>query len=208
MSKIVSLNDILKEIEESPKNKSPKRKSKSHDKYAHNNTSKTYSKNNESKPAKKRSSKLGFKKRSNYDRCKNSAIYSLAMREHSRLEITNKLKKKDYVESVDLEKLLDELEESNYLNEARFVESFIRYRSGRGQGIIKISNELRLRGINQNQITKSMQEAEVNWYQIATKHRIKKFGETLPQVYKEKARQMRFLYGRGFDSEVIRAVVG
>lgn len=210
MSKIVSLNDILKEIEEKPKKPSSKRKIKSQNQYAHNNSpAKTYTNNNDGpKPKKKKSSKLGFKKRSNYDRCKDSAIYSLAMREHSRLEITNKLKKKDYVEGVDLEKLLDELEESNYLNEARFVESYIRYRSGRGQGIIKISNELKQRGINQSQITKSMQEAEVNWSKIAAEQRIKKFGELLPQEYKEKARQMRFLYGRGFDSEVIRAVVG
>ena len=36
----------------------------------------------------------------------------------------------------------------------------------------------------------------------------KKFGEVLPQEFKEKARQMRFLSGRGFDGEVIRSVVG
>ena len=56
-------------------------------------------------------SSLGFSKRSNYSRCKNSAIYSLAMREHSRQELYKKLTQKEYSEDVDLDKLLDELEE-------------------------------------------------------------------------------------------------
>ena len=76
MSKIVSLNDILKEIEEKPKKPSSKRKIKSQNQYGHNNSpAKTYTNNNDGpKPKKKKSSKLGFKKRSNYHRCKNSAI--------------------------------------------------------------------------------------------------------------------------------------
>jgi len=205
MSKIVSLNDILKEIEEKPKKPSSKRKIKSQDKYANNNNpAKTYADESKyAKPKKKKPSKLGFKKRSNYDRCKNSAIYSLAMREHSRLEITNKLKTKDYVEGVDLEKLLNELEESNYLNEARFVESFIRYRCGRGQGIIKISNDLRQRGIKASMISHAMLEADIDWFQLAKEQREKKFGVNKPEEYKEKTRQMRFLSGRGFDTDSI-----
>ncbi len=201
MSKIVSLNDILKEIEQKQKKKTSK--IKSDDKYAHSTKPTETFINTHAAHTQKKSSKLGFKKRSNYDRCKNSAIYSLAMREHSRLEITNKLKKKDYIEGVDLEKLLNELEDSNYLNEERFVESFIRYRSGKGQGSIKISNELRQRGINNSMITHAMQEANIDWFQLAKEQREKKFGENKPDEYKEKARQMRFLSRRGFDTDSI-----
>jgi len=153
-------------------------------------------------------SKLGFSKRDNYTRCMNSAIYSLAMREHSRQEIKNKLAKKVFSENVDFEKLLDQLEENNYLNEERFTESFIRYRSGRGQGFVKIANELRQRGINTSLINNAMQEANIDWYQLAKEQREKKFGKTKPFDFKEKARQMRFLSGRGFDAEVIRVIVG
>ncbi len=201
MSEIVNINDILKQIEEKPKTKIQKVKINPPNKYAKQNQ---YANN---KKAKKKTSKLGFTKRSNFDRCKNSAIYSLAMREHSRLEIKNKLKKKDYIEGVDLEELLNELEESNYLNEERFVESFIRYRSGRGQGVIKISNELRQRGIKATLIQLAMQEAEIDWFKLAKEQREKKFGLKKPEDFKEKARQIRFLSGRGFDSEVIRATV-
>ena len=208
MSKVVSLNEVLKEIEGTIEKKDhgkirEKKQLNGSDKYK--KLSNDY---DADKQVRKKSSKLGFKKRSNYDRCKNSAIYSLAMREHSRLEIKNKLEKKDYVEGVDLERLLDELEENNYLNEERFVESFIRYRSGRGQGFIKISNELRQRGIKASMIQSAMEEAKVDWFQLAKEQREKKFGLKKPEDFKEKARQMRFLSGRGFDSEVIRSTVG
>ncbi|MEE9326407.1 MAG: regulatory protein RecX [Cocleimonas sp.] len=152
-------------------------------------------------------SKLGFSKRDNYSRCKNSAIYSLAMREHSRLEIKNKLKKKDFSENVDIEVLLDELENNNYLNEERFTESFIRYRSSRGQGPIKISSELSVRGITQVQISNAMQNAEIDWYGGASEQREKKFGLQLPLEFKEKSRQMRFLMGRGFNHDMVNKAI-
>ena len=153
-------------------------------------------------------SKLGFSKRDNKSRCMNSAIYSLAMREHSRKELFDKLKRKDFSENVDLDALLDELEEKNYLNEERFVESYIRSRIARGQGAVKIINDLRQRGITTLLINNAMQEADVDWFVLASEQREKKFGENKPVDFKEKAKQMRFLSSRGFSAEVIRAVVG
>jgi regulatory protein len=138
----------------------------------------------------------------------NSAIYSLAMREHSRKELFDKLKRKDFSENVDLDALLDELEENNYLNEERFVESYIRCRIARGQGAVKIINDLRQRGITTSLINRAMQEADVDWFVLASEQREKKFGENKPVDFKEKAKQMRFLSSRGFSAEVIRAVVG
>lgn len=147
-----------------------------------------------------------FSKKDNYTRCKNSAIYSLAMREHSRKEITNKLLQKDYVSDVDITKLLDELEAKNYLNEQRFTESFIRSRSLRGQGPIKISYELMKKGITSNLSSRIMNELAIDWYQKAEEQIYKKYGQTKPQDFKEKVKQMRFLSGRGFDSEMVRSL--
>ena len=151
--------------------------------------------------------KLGFTKKDNYTRCKNSALYSLAMREHSRLEIYNKLNKKEYAEGVDINALLDNLEESDYLNEERFAESFVRYRISRGQGSIKILNELRQRGLPSNLIKITIQEAEVDWFEMAQRQRSKKFGEEKPLDFKEKSKQMRFLSSRGFGIDAIRFAV-
>lgn len=153
-------------------------------------------------------SNLGFTKKDNYTRCMNSALYSLAMREHSRFEIYNKLCKKDYVEGVDLQALLDKLEEKNYINEERFTESFVRYRVSRGQGPVKITSELRRKGVSSSLISQVMQDAEADWFDLATQQLEKKFGRAIPEDFKEKAKRMRFLSARGFDAEVVRAVVG
>ncbi len=152
-------------------------------------------------------SKLAFTKKDNYTRCMNSAIYSLAMREHSRLELFNKLKVKDFVEGVDLDKLLDELSENNYLNEERFAECFVRSRVNRGQGRLKITNELQRKGISQALIQQSMNKNEIDWHEIATVQIEKKYGESKPADYKEKTKRMRFLSSRGFDTYIIRDIV-
>jgi len=153
-------------------------------------------------------SKLGFSKQSNYSRCKNSAIYSLAMREHSRQELHKKLIQKEYSEDVDLNKLLDELEECGYQSDQRFTESFIRYRVSRGQGKVKISNDLKMRGVSASLINKSIQQADADWFALARQLREKKYGENIPDDYKERAKQMRFLSSRGFDTEMIRYAIG
>ena len=152
-------------------------------------------------------SKLGFTKKDNYTRCKNSAIYSLAMREHSRKELYNKLQKKEYVEGVDVEKLLDELEEKNYLNEQRFAESFLRYRSSKGQGSVKITSELYSRGINRNLIDQTFEKSEINWFNKAKEQLEKKFGKEKSIDFKEKCKRMRFLSSRGFSSEIVHSIV-
>lgn len=152
-------------------------------------------------------SKLGFTKRDNYTRCKNSAIYSLAMREHSRLELFRKLQKKEYVEGVNIDKLLNELEEKNYLSEERFTESFIRYRASRGQGSVKISSELYSRGIQRHLISNALGNCEINWFDVALEQLEKKFGRSKSVDFKEKSKRMRFLSSRGFSGEIIYTIV-
>lgn len=151
---------------------------------------------------------LKFSKRDNYSRCKNSAIYSLAMREHSRYELQNKLKQKEFSIDVDLDKLLDELESNDYLSDKRFAESFIRYRVTRGQGKVKISNDLKQRGVSSSLINTALHESDADWYALAQQIRERKFGRNIPEDYKLKAKQMRFLLSRGFDSEMIRYAIG
>lgn len=152
-------------------------------------------------------SKLAFTKKDNYTRCMNSSIYSLAMREHSRLELFNKLKSKEFSEGVDLDELLDELTENNYLNEERFTESFIRSRANRGQGRLKITGELVKKGISQAMISRSMESNEVNWYELAAAQIEKKYGLSKAEDYKEKTKRMRFLSSRGFDAHIIREII-
>jgi regulatory protein len=50
-------------------------------------------------------------------------------------------------------------------------------------------------------------ETGQDWQQLAREIRLKKFGAERPVDFKEKARQMRFLQYRGFESDQIQAAV-
>ena len=142
----------------------------------------------------------------NETRCYQSAIGLLARREHSRLELINKLYHKPFSEGVNLESLCDSLEESNALSNERFVEMFVRSRVNRGQGEIKIRYELRQRGVHDVLVDSALQEADIDWLALAKKHREKRFGIEIPKAFKQRGRQSRFLAGRGFSGETIRLV--
>lgn len=105
---------------------------------------------------------------------------------------------------VDLDVLVDQLEQKNYLSDERFAGEYIRYRSQRGYGPLKIRFELHCRGVDAEIIQQTMSNSGFDWYGAARCQRVKKFGEALPQTIKEKIKQSRFLVGRGFDGEMVR----
>lgn len=130
----------------------------------------------------------------------------LSRREHSRFELKRKLVQKPYAENVDLEGLLDQLEEANYLCNARYAESFVRSRILKGQGENKIRQLLLQRGVSLSMANRAIAEAEVNWWDLAEQQRIKRFGESYPDTLKDKAKQIRFLTMRGFPSHIVREI--
>jgi len=92
-------------------------------------------------------------------------------------------------------------------SDQRFSESFVQSRINQGKGPVRIRQELKERGIQSGDIDDALENAAANWYAIALEIRCKKFGSGLPQDFKEKARQMRFLQYRGFDQDHIQAAV-
>jgi regulatory protein len=142
----------------------------------------------------------------NYTRCYQAAISLLARREHSRRELISKIRRKPFSEDVDLASLCDDLEESNYLSNKRFAEMFVHSRVARGQGVIKISYELRQRGVSDELIESAILAEGVDWLALAREQREKRFGLKKPKDIKERARQSRFLAGRGFSAEIINLV--
>jgi regulatory protein len=132
------------------------------------------------------------------------ALVYLARREHSRAELQRKLIEKnftlDFVRAV-----LDQLETQDWLNEARFVESFIHSRRQKGCGPVRIQQELRQRGITDDLLSQVLEEETQDWIVQVRSVRQKRFGHTLPKTWDERAKQMRFLQYRGFTSEQIKA---
>ena len=155
------------------------------------------------------------------------AIALLANREHSRSELGRKLlrmaraqalKKRqalgdaateeaDPVPAVDLtasvDALLDWLQAQGYLSEARFIESRVNARAPR-YGNLRIEQELSQHGVAPDEASR----LRLKQTELARARQVwqRKFGQ-LAQDAAGRAKQMRFLAGRGFSNEVIRKLV-
>jgi regulatory protein len=78
---------------------------------------------------------------------------------------------------------------------------------GQGKGPVRIRLELQQRGIDGQLVDEALDATAEDWAELAGRVRVRKFGARQPTDFPEKARQMRFLQYRGFDSEHIRRAV-
>ncbi len=144
------------------------------------------------------------------------AICLLAQREYSRQELGTRISRKHALSDSELNDLLDELEQSGYLDDQRYAEMFVRSSVLRGQGPLKIAYALRDKGVAEALARDkgvaealaraALDNADTDWLDQARYQRKKKFGEAIPADFKERARQSRFLAGRGFSIDIINAV--
>jgi regulatory protein len=142
------------------------------------------------------------------------ALGWLAQREQSRSELRRKLLRVARQAPADagpepddaavmVDALLDALQAQGLLSEQRFVESRVRVRAT-GLGTRRIQMELARHGLKlPAQPLQQLRESELL---RATQLWRRKFG-TPAGDSRERARQMRFLAGRGFSGEVIRQVL-
>lgn len=134
------------------------------------------------------------------------AIRLLAQREHSRKELAAKIARRHEVSESELNGLLDELEQCGYLDDQRYAAMFVRSSVMRGHGPMKIAYALRDKGVDDDLAREAFELADTDWLEQARYQREKKFGEEIPKDFKERARQSRFLAGRGFYIDTINAV--
>ena len=128
------------------------------------------------------------------------ALRYLSYREHSRLELEQKLQDfdPDLVDAV-----LDDLAARDYQSDKRFAESYTRYRIHKGYGERYIRQVLKQRGVQNDIITHVLADYQHTWFELVVEVQQKRF-QTLPNNPKAYAKQMRFLQYRGFSSEQIR----
>jgi regulatory protein len=132
------------------------------------------------------------------------AMDYLARREHARAELKSKLLQKSF-EETEVEQALDQLQQENLQNDARFTEFYIYSHANQGRGPLKIRQGLQRSGVDELLIEQMMQDAEVDWQACVRRVWRKKF-TNMPDSLKEKARQQRFLQQRGFGFDLIQAV--
>ena len=139
---------------------------------------------------------------------KKRALYYLGKRDYSRVELGRKILA--YSESLeinkaDLELVLDELEEKDWLSDDRFSEQFVLSKK-RKFGARKIAYELKLRGVNESIISRVLREIKDDEFLLAKKIWEKKFNQ-IPITIDEKAKQIRFMQSRGIEVAIIHQIL-
>lgn len=135
---------------------------------------------------------------------KGRALRYLAAREHSRVELERKLKVHEQTPGQ-LAQVLDELQAKDFISEARIVESVINRRASRF-GAARIKYELQNKGLGGEVIADAVTRLKSTELERAQDIWRRRFGEPAADAA-GRAKQMRFLAGRGFGGEVIRRVV-
>ncbi len=133
-----------------------------------------------------------------------SAMNYLARREHSSLELKNKLIHKGFLADI-VDEVLYKLQIGKLLSDTRFAESYIRSRVNKGFGPVRIRQELQQRGITGELVTELINSND--WLTNIQQTYKKRFGSTSPKNKQELAKQIRFLQAKGFTSEQIKTVI-
>ncbi len=126
----------------------------------------------------------------------------LSRREHSIKELFDKLRLRHF-DPAEIEQTLAKLVAENLLNDERFTESYLHSRVQKGFGPLRIQNELSEKGVASELIQIQLEVYAFSWPELMKQQRIKKFGSEIPEDYKEKMKQARFLQNRGFSSESV-----
>ena len=134
------------------------------------------------------------------------AVDLLSRREHSAKELTNKLKQKDF-SSDDIAEVLLYLQEKNYQSDVRFAESACNSRVNKGYGWRYIQQELSFKGVNSSVISELKESLTIDWYYQAELAYNRRFGDSEIKDQKDKAKRIRFMQSRGFDSDQIFSLI-
>ena len=128
------------------------------------------------------------------------ALAALARREYSRRELAAKLK--PFAENpTEIPELLDDFERRGWLSESRVVEQVLATRRRRF-GAQRITHELREKGVSEAAIGGAQERLNQSEIEAARAVWQRKF-KAAPTNASERARQMRFLQGRGFSFDTI-----
>lgn len=128
----------------------------------------------------------------------NKALSLQGRREHSRVELTQKLKLFG-ASAVQIEETLVRLAEYSLQSDDRFAESLVRSQLLRGRGQRAIKQVLQQRGLDAEHPALAEQTVDTDWTLKAQELLQRRFGANLSRDAKEKARYIRFLQYRGFS---------
>lgn len=141
---------------------------------------------------------------------KGRALRYLAQREHSRLELEQKLARRvldtpEASAAAQIAQALDELSAHGLISAERVAESVLTSRAPRF-GVHRLRQTLQAKGLDAALVAATLDTARASELERARALWQRRYGTPAADAA-ERARQMRFLAGRGFDGAVIRTVV-
>lgn len=134
------------------------------------------------------------------------AMGLLARRERSCAELVQRLTARGYAPRLTAA-VVAGLAGEGLVSDQRYATERVRVRAEQGVGPLRIHSELRERGLASETIAAALDVTDPLWAERASRARRKRFGAALPQDRTERARQARFLQGRGFSFEQITFAV-
>ncbi|MBU6378133.1 MAG: recombination regulator RecX [Gammaproteobacteria bacterium] len=135
-----------------------------------------------------------------------AALLLLARREFASFELQAKLLAKGHSPEV-IDSALAALKAERLLDDARFLDNYLRVHAGRGQGPARIRQDLRQIGFGSEAIEAVLADGP-DFLALCREVRVRKFGARPPASWAEKGKQARFLQYRGFSSDHIRLAMG
>jgi regulatory protein len=128
----------------------------------------------------------------------------LARREYCRGELLHKLMAAGVAQEV-ARKAVEELAGEGAQSDARYAESLVRSRHGRGYGPQRMRLELATQGLSAEAVEQAL--AGYDWSEALAAVHAKKFGRRRPATPREWAARVRFLTYRGFESSAVSALL-
>jgi regulatory protein len=145
----------------------------------------------------------------NFTKAWETTIRILAARNHTQLEIEQKLKKRGYLTKIILQ-VIKQCEEYNYINDEATALSYLNELKLRRYGTYRILMTMKQKGLDKELIENLLEEnypeeEEVENAQIALKKIQQKLSRET-DIYKKKNKIYRYLSTRGFSSHIIQQV--
>ena len=130
----------------------------------------------------------------------------LSIREHSKLELQNKLSQKGH-DLSDIRECINEFSSKDIQSDIRFTEEFIRSKLKKNKGPRLISSELVSRGITDSIINKKISEISYQeWCTVAFLALKKKLNGSSVSI-EDKDKIYSFLISRGFEHKMIKYAI-
>lgn len=147
-----------------------------------------------------------------FNKLRATALAWLGRQEYYEAKFRQKLKDKEATDEQ-IELIVEEFTEQNWLSEQRYCNAFVRSRINKGQGKNRIKADAQNKRLDRACLTLALEENDTDWFELALETYNRRYwdkpladsnGNNDKAYEKEKAKRMRFMQYRGFTMDQMR----